>query len=260
MQPIGKPCSGPVSTRCSGNLPSHVSQRSCLPGVLRQRSHHASRMLQLPRQRQSRRRTGRCLQLHAEADPDSSSNQVQECADSPCMLSICQCSAAVACCAFCTASRGCGPSLMITFVLQKLESMKLQVEVRERVSTAVESLNGRVTVGDIAGRAGVSISEAEEALNALAADTQGTLEVSSLSGPLSLQSHLVVCMCWLRPPPLGDSTCCSAGSPVQAACDVSRLAEWLLLQDCPHCCLFLSGSKGGTCAGPCLHLQVSHTR
>ena len=82
--------------------------------------------------------------------------------------------------------------MIITLVLQKLESMQLRGEVRERVTTAVESLNGRVTVGDIAGRAGVSISEAEEALNALAADTQGTLEVSRLSAPcLSLQP----CIC-----------------------------------------------------------------
>ena len=115
MQPIGIQCSGSVSTRCPGNLPSHVGQRSCLPGVLRQRAHHASRMSQLPRHRQSRRRTGRCLQLHAEADPDSNSNQVQECADSPCMLSTC--------CTLCwqwlvayvtVISRGSAPSATIT--------------------------------------------------------------------------------------------------------------------------------------------------
>lgn len=86
MQPIGIHRSGPVSTRCSGNLPSHAGQRSCLPGLLRQRAHHESRLLQLPRHRHSHRRTERCLQLHAEADPDSSQNQVQECADSPCIL------------------------------------------------------------------------------------------------------------------------------------------------------------------------------
>ena len=73
--------------------------------------------------------------------------------------------------------------------------MQLREEVRERVSSAVESLNGRVTVGDVAARAGVSISEAGEALNALAADTQGTLEVSTLSGSLNLQSYMVWCFC-----------------------------------------------------------------
>jgi len=46
------------------------------------------------------------------------------------------------------------------------------------VQDAVESLGGRVTVGDVSARAGVKISEAEEALNALAADASGTLEVS----------------------------------------------------------------------------------
>ena len=70
------------------------------------------------------------------------------------------------------------------------------------MSTAVESLSGRVTVGDIAGRAGVTISEAEEALNALAADTQGTLEVSRLSGSLDLQSSMMRGLCWLWLPSL----------------------------------------------------------
>ena len=42
----------------------------------------------------------------------------------------------------------------------------------------MESLGSRVTVGDVAARAGVTISEAEEALNALAADCAGSLEVS----------------------------------------------------------------------------------
>ncbi|DBA95928.1 TPA: hypothetical protein ACH3X1_001454 [Trebouxia sp. C0004] len=60
----------------------------------------------------------------------------------------------------------------------QLESLKLQQSVRNSVQDAVESLGGRVTVGDVSARAGVKISEAEEALNALAADASGTLEVS----------------------------------------------------------------------------------
>lgn len=60
----------------------------------------------------------------------------------------------------------------------QLESLKLGQAVRNSVQDAVESLGGRVTVGDVAARAGVKISEAEEALNALAADSSGTLEVS----------------------------------------------------------------------------------
>lgn len=64
-------------------------------------------------------------------------------------------------------------------MLQKggLESVKLPPQVRRSVQDAVEGLGGRVTVGDVAARAGVKINEAEEALNALAADCGGTLEV-----------------------------------------------------------------------------------
>ncbi|KAK9809969.1 hypothetical protein WJX72_002793 [[Myrmecia] bisecta] len=40
------------------------------------------------------------------------------------------------------------------------------------------SLGGRATVGDVAARAGTKLEEAEEALNALAADSLGTLQVS----------------------------------------------------------------------------------
>ena len=58
----------------------------------------------------------------------------------------------------------------------ELESLKLSQRVRKSVEGAVESLGDRVTVGDVAARAGVKISEAEEALNALAADAGGTLE------------------------------------------------------------------------------------
>ncbi len=81
----------------------------------------------------------------------------------------------------------CGANLCVShprplchLLLQRppLESLKLQQSVRNSVQDAVESLGGRVTVGDVSARAGVKISEAEEALNALAADTSGTLEVS----------------------------------------------------------------------------------
>lgn len=71
----------------------------------------------------------------------------------------------------------------MSFMLQRheLESLKLGQKVRNSVQDAVEGLGGRVTVGDVAARAGVKINEAEEALNALAADAGGTLEVSNVS-------------------------------------------------------------------------------
>lgn len=54
--------------------------------------------------------------------------------------------------------------------------------IRRRVEDAVESLAARVTAGDVAARAGIRVAEAETALNALAADTLGTLQVSSCTG------------------------------------------------------------------------------
>lgn len=70
----------------------------------------------------------------------------------------------------------------------ELESLKLGQRVRKSVKDAVEGLGGRVTVGDVAARAGVKLSEAEEALNALAADAGGTLEVSTQHSPAQMNS------------------------------------------------------------------------
>lgn len=43
---------------------------------------------------------------------------------------------------------------------------------------AVDHFGGRVTIGDVASRAGLQLAQAERALQALAADTEGFLEVS----------------------------------------------------------------------------------
>ncbi|XP_050383810.1 uncharacterized protein At5g03900, chloroplastic-like [Argentina anserina] len=43
---------------------------------------------------------------------------------------------------------------------------------------AVDGSGRRVTVGDVAGRAGLQLTEAEKALQALASDAHGFLEVS----------------------------------------------------------------------------------
>ncbi|KAL6005272.1 hypothetical protein ACLOJK_005834 [Asimina triloba] len=59
-----------------------------------------------------------------------------------------------------------------------VETDKLPTDVRKRAMEAVDSFGGRVTIGDVAGRAGLKLNEAERALQALAADTGGFLEVS----------------------------------------------------------------------------------
>ncbi|KAJ4753305.1 Iron-sulfur cluster biosynthesis family protein [Rhynchospora pubera] len=59
-----------------------------------------------------------------------------------------------------------------------VETDRLPSDVRDRSIQAVDSLGGRVTVGDVAAQAGLKLDEAERALQALAADTGGFLEVS----------------------------------------------------------------------------------
>lgn len=59
-----------------------------------------------------------------------------------------------------------------------MESDRLPKDVRERAMKAVDSLGGRVTIGDVAAKAGLKVDQAERALQALAADTGGFLEVS----------------------------------------------------------------------------------
>ena len=58
-----------------------------------------------------------------------------------------------------------------------LQSNRLDQEVKDRVEKAIEQLGGRVTAGDVAAKAGVKLSEADECLKALAYDTLAVLEV-----------------------------------------------------------------------------------
>ncbi|XP_015580585.2 uncharacterized protein At5g03900, chloroplastic isoform X1 [Ricinus communis] len=59
-----------------------------------------------------------------------------------------------------------------------VESDKLRADVRKRAMEAVDAFGGRVTIGDVASKAGLKLNEAQKALQALAADTNGFLEVS----------------------------------------------------------------------------------
>ncbi|KAK9921263.1 hypothetical protein M0R45_029782 [Rubus argutus] len=60
-----------------------------------------------------------------------------------------------------------------------VESDKLPRDVRKRAMEAVDACGRRVTIGDVAGRAGLKLNEAQNALQALASDTEGFLEVSN---------------------------------------------------------------------------------
>ncbi|CAN6244549.1 unnamed protein product [Urochloa humidicola] len=59
-----------------------------------------------------------------------------------------------------------------------VETDRLPSAVRDRAMEAVDHFGGRVTIGDVASRAGLQLAQAERALQALAADTEGFLEVS----------------------------------------------------------------------------------
>ncbi|KAK6944058.1 hypothetical protein RJ641_025160 [Dillenia turbinata] len=59
-----------------------------------------------------------------------------------------------------------------------VESDKLASDVRKRAMDAIDACGGRVTIGDVASKAGFKLNEAQKALQALAADTDGYLEVS----------------------------------------------------------------------------------
>ncbi|XP_004513511.1 uncharacterized protein At5g03900, chloroplastic isoform X1 [Cicer arietinum] len=59
-----------------------------------------------------------------------------------------------------------------------VESDKLPSDVRKRTMDAVDACGGRVTIGDVASKAGLKLNQAQKALQALAADTNGFLEVS----------------------------------------------------------------------------------
>lgn len=58
-----------------------------------------------------------------------------------------------------------------------IETDKLSADVRKRAMDAVDKCGRRVTVGDVASKAGIKLTEAQKALQALAADTNGFLEV-----------------------------------------------------------------------------------
>lgn len=70
-----------------------------------------------------------------------------------------------------------------------VESDKLPSDVRKRAMDAVDACGRRVTIGDVASKAGLTLSQAQKALQALAADTDGFLEV------ISSHSTNLLCNC-----------------------------------------------------------------
>ncbi|XP_074326927.1 uncharacterized protein At5g03900, chloroplastic-like isoform X1 [Apium graveolens] len=59
-----------------------------------------------------------------------------------------------------------------------IETDKLPTDVRKLTMDAVDACGRRVTIGDVASKAGIKLDQAQKALQALAADADGFLEVS----------------------------------------------------------------------------------
>lgn len=59
-------------------------------------------------------------------------------------------------------------------------------DVRNRILDAVDLCGRKVTVGDVAGKTGIKVDEAQKALQAVAADSDGYLDVSILGRLCSL--------------------------------------------------------------------------
>ncbi|KAL9995198.1 hypothetical protein Hdeb2414_s0828g00951541 [Helianthus debilis subsp. tardiflorus] len=80
------------------------------------------------------------------------------------------------------ASSDYAPSAVALAVVRRpgriIESDKLPAEMRKRTMEAVDKCGRRVMVGDVASTAGIKLTEAQKALQAIAADTNGFLEVS----------------------------------------------------------------------------------
>ena len=99
-----------------------------------------------------------------------------------------------------------------------------------KVEDAVDSLGGSVTAGDVAGRAGVTLPDAERALAALAADVAGRLQVSAAGDviyvfPSAYRTTLRTKSWWLRVAPGVDAAVAAAGWAARVAFGGALLAS-----------------------------------
>ncbi|KAL8039725.1 hypothetical protein ABFX02_10G054800 [Erythranthe guttata] len=88
-----------------------------------------------------------------------------------------------------------------------VESDRLPSDVRKRAMDAIDSGGRRVTIGDVASKAGLMLHEAQKSLQALAADANGFLEVSDEGDvlyvfPMDYRSKLAAKSFWMRTEPL----------------------------------------------------------
>ena len=108
------------------------------------------------------------------------------------------------------------PSSLLSPRRRPLEVESIPRPILERVEVAVEAAGGRVTAGDVSAAAGVPLRAAEAALNALAADTAGRLQVSPSGDlayvlPPNFRVRLRSKSAWLRLAPRIDAVAGAVG-------------------------------------------------
>ncbi|GKV31805.1 hypothetical protein SLEP1_g40470 [Rubroshorea leprosula] len=115
-----------------------------------------------------------------------------------------------------------------------VESDKLPSDVRKRTMEAVDSCSGRVTIGDVASKAGLKLNEAQKALQALAADTDGFLEVSDEGDvlyvfPKDYRAKLAAKSFKIRIEPLVDKTKAAAEYLIRVSFGTALIASIVLV-------------------------------
>ncbi|KAJ0973409.1 hypothetical protein J5N97_021368 [Dioscorea zingiberensis] len=115
-----------------------------------------------------------------------------------------------------------------------VETDKLPADVRKRAMDAVDSYGRRVMIGDVASRAGLKLDEAERALQALAADTGGFLEVSDEGDvlyvfPRDYRSKLAAKSFRLKVEPLLDKSKAAAAYVIRVSFGTALIASIILV-------------------------------
>ncbi|WOL02289.1 hypothetical protein Cni_G11008 [Canna indica] len=115
-----------------------------------------------------------------------------------------------------------------------VETDKLPSDVRNRAMEAVDYYGGRVTMGDVASKAGLKLNEAERALQALAADTGGFLEVSDegdvlYAFPKDYRSKLAAKSFRMKVEPLLDKAKAAAAYLIRVSFGTALIASIILV-------------------------------
>ncbi|KAK9057662.1 hypothetical protein SSX86_022498 [Deinandra increscens subsp. villosa] len=115
-----------------------------------------------------------------------------------------------------------------------IESDKLPADVRKRTMDAVDKCGRRVTVGDVASMAGIKLIEAQKALQAIAADTTGFLEVSDEGDilyvfPDDYRSKLASKSLWIKTEPYLEKAKSVAGYLVRVTFGTALVASILIV-------------------------------